>query len=199
MGKGQAGARKKFYKKLGLTVDLDRRKISLDGLIVKETGFVFHKTLHVMQSESIEEPITIDILRSRGGDCITAIMIYAMLRICAAPIKSVVRHYAKSGACYIFQGASERIMMPGSYLALHWAVLRGVESGFTVEDVEVEYDYLLRINDYIYDVIRKRTGMPMGAIKKLCKTSAPINPRQAIQLGLADKIGGRKRRKNKKA
>ncbi|MBI5046024.1 MAG: ATP-dependent Clp protease proteolytic subunit [Candidatus Niyogibacteria bacterium] len=196
MNSGQA--RRMFYKKLGVIVDLDGRKISLNGLIVKETGFVFHKALHVMQSESVEEPITINILRSGGGSCITSIMIYAMLRICAAPVKSVVRYYAKSGACYIFEGASERVMMSGSFVELHWAVLPGFDDCLTVDDIKVEYDYLLRMNNHIYNMIRERTGMPMGAIKKLCKTSAPINPKQAIQLGLADKIGGRKSRKHKK-
>ncbi len=198
MGGGQANTRKKFYKKLGVTVDLDRRMISLDGQIFRETGLVFYRALFTMQSESVEEPITINILRSTGGSSHASLLVYAMLRICAAPVKSVVRYYARSGACYIFQGASERIMMPGSHLTLHWAVLPGFDDCLTVDDIEVEYHYLLVLNNHIYKIIHERTGMPMGAIKKLCKTAAPINPKQAIQLGLADKIGGRKSRKNKK-
>jgi|APGre2960657404_1045060.scaffolds.fasta_scaffold00446_22 ATP-dependent protease ClpP protease subunit len=117
------------------SIDIKSREIFLhsslengeeEGGIDYRSATFLHKNLRYLNTLS-REPIIIH-MHIPGGEWSDCMSMYDVIGLCESPVGIVVYSRAESSGSIILQGADIRIMMPSSYMLIHY--------GFTSLDTE---------------------------------------------------------------
>lgn len=170
-------------------VHIPSRSILLSGEISVERRDEFFK--NIMSLDEKGKDITVYI-SSEGGYTDQGKSIYDIIKTRESHIKGVVLDEASSSASFILQACDERIMMPNSYLMVHIGeestgghpqTKRRWDKKYEDDTKTMEDMYLTRIKE-------KKPRYTRKQLQSLLTFDTILNPKQAIELGLADKVFG---------
>jgi ATP-dependent protease ClpP protease subunit len=144
------------------------------------------KGLHVLNSLG-QEPITIQ-MNNIGGDEYHGLAIYDAIKQSVAPTIIIVYGHAVSMGSVILQAANKRILSANATVMVHMGDLN---LNFDQRDTEANLKEVLRFNEiineiYLHRIREKNPRYSTNQLKELLSTDRYLNPREAIELGLAD-------------
>jgi ATP-dependent Clp protease protease subunit len=85
-------------------------------------------------------------------------------------------------------GRSEkRFLLANNRILLHQPLITGILQG-PATDIDIEAQEILRLRTRLYDILAKHTGKEPEKIEKDCDRNLWLDPEEAINYGLADRI-----------
>lgn len=126
-------------------------------------------------------------INSPGGEVTEGMAIKNILAGCGVPVTAIVDGLAASIASVIAVCADELVMMPNSELMMHdaWGALAGPAADF--RDFANVLD---KVSDDIAGVYAAKSGGDAGEWRAKMQTSLWLMADEAVELGLADSVGG---------
>lgn len=103
----------------GLSVNLARRVIIIKNTITSATSLFFLSCLQQLEIEFPAEPIYLIFDSCRGGDCIAAKYMYAIIRAVKPPVIGIAKKFVNSAALIPFAACRERIAYYGTTFQFH--------------------------------------------------------------------------------
>lgn len=148
------------------------------------------KALHILDSSS-ESPITV-IMNNPGGDYYHGLAIYDAIKACRSHVTIQVMGHAMSMGSYILQAADTRIVAPSSRIMIHYGYFSfsghaktGLKWAKESERLDEQMEAVL-----IEQIHKKIPRFPLAKLKKMLDHDTFIGAKEAVNLGLADKILG---------
>lgn len=165
-----------------------------------ETGVDFEmsrqviKGLHILDNHKADNgraPINV-IMNNPGGDATHGMAIYDAVGGCKNHVTITVYGYVMSMGSVIFQAADERIMMPNASMMIHDGhVSLGNEPPKNAKRWLAEEEKFLEkmYSIYLKRIREKHPKYKKADVRKLCTFDTILSAEEAVDLGLADKIG----------
>ncbi len=144
-----------------------------------------------------KKPILIH-MKTCGGDFIEGMAIYDAILACPCRITILSYTHARSMSSIILQAANRRVLMPDSYVMIHYGT-----AGYygLSQEVETNFEWNKKNNDVMLDIYINKmrskgtfkgetTNKIKNFLKKKIKDKIDVffTPSEAIDLGLADEI-----------
>ncbi|KAJ4969586.1 hypothetical protein NE237_016287 [Protea cynaroides] len=122
-----------------------------------------------------------------GGDLTPSMAIYDTMQSLKSPVCTHCVGYAYSLAGFLLAAGEKgnRVAMPLSRIALQSPA--GAARG-QADDIRNEANELLRIRDYLFGELAKKTGQPVEKINKDLSRMKRFNAQEALEYGLIDRI-----------
>ncbi|KAK4761572.1 hypothetical protein SAY87_029456 [Trapa incisa] len=122
-----------------------------------------------------------------GGDLTPSLAIYDTMQSLKSPVGTHCVGYAYNLAGFLLAAGEkgQRFAMPLSRVALQSPA--GSARG-QADDIRNEADELLRIRDYLFNELAKKTGQPVERIYKDLSRMKRFNAQEALEYGLIDRI-----------
>ncbi|XP_031276954.1 ATP-dependent Clp protease proteolytic subunit-related protein 2, chloroplastic-like [Pistacia vera] len=122
-----------------------------------------------------------------GGDLTPSLAIYDTMQSLKSPVGTHCVGYAYNLAAFLLAAGEKnnRFAMPLSRIALQSPA--GAARG-QADDIRNEADELLRVRDYLYNELSKKTGQPVEKINKDLSRMKRFNAQEALEYGLIDRI-----------
>jgi ATP-dependent Clp protease protease subunit len=139
-----------------------------------------------------ERPITV-ILNSPGGEEVHGMAIYDAISSCQNHITGMVYGEASSMGSVILQACDERVMSPSSIMLIHNGDLY-IEQTYdnAVRFLDLQKKYTKVIEDiYLEKIKEKHPRFTRKRLQELLVLDTYLMAKDAVELGLADKILGR--------
>lgn len=171
-------------------IHIPSRSILLSGEINAERRDEFLKNLLTLDEKGKE--ITV-FLSSEGGYTDQGKSIYDLISSRESHIKGIVLDEASSTASFIAQACDERIMMPNSYMMLHIGEESTGGHPTTKKrwDKKYEADTKVMEDMYLRRIKEKKPRYTRKQLQSLLTFDTILSPKEAIDLGLADRIFGK--------
>lgn len=169
------------------TAALMRGNIYLTGVITEEYALnVVHQLNFLNKSRSIKEIVMwID---NHGGYVHSAFTILNTIELLSKPVVTINMGIAYSAAAVILAHGKkgERFVYANSKTLIHVSWTDGL-GGKEHEIEELLRDMKLD-NQLLYERLSKETGKPVELLKAIMRENRYLSAKEAIKLGLADKI-----------
>ncbi|XP_077235560.1 CLP protease proteolytic subunit 2 [Tasmannia lanceolata] len=122
-----------------------------------------------------------------GGDLTPSMAIYDTMQSLKSPVATQCVGYAYNLAGFLLAAGEKgnRVAMPLSRIALQSPA--GAARG-QADDILNEANELLRIKDYLFQELSKKTGQPVRQINKDLRRMKRFNAQEALEYGLIDRI-----------
>ncbi|EPS59722.1 hypothetical protein M569_15082, partial [Genlisea aurea] len=122
-----------------------------------------------------------------GGDLTPSMAIYDTMQSLKSPVGTHCVGYAYNLAGFLLAAGEKgsRFAMPLSRVALQSPA--GAARG-QADDIRNEADELLRIREYLFNELAKKTGQPVDKIHKDLSRMKRFNAQEALAYGLVDRI-----------
>ncbi|XP_047327146.1 ATP-dependent Clp protease proteolytic subunit-related protein 2, chloroplastic [Impatiens glandulifera] len=122
-----------------------------------------------------------------GGDLTPSLAIYDTMQSLKSPIVTHCLGYAYNLAAFLLAAGEKgnRYTMPLSRIALQSPA--GSARG-QADDIQNEANELLRIRDYLFTELAKKTGQPVDKVYKDMSRLKRFNAQEALDYGLVDRI-----------
>ncbi|KAK1326549.1 hypothetical protein QJS10_CPA01g02640 [Acorus calamus] len=122
-----------------------------------------------------------------GGDLTPSMAIYDTMQSLKSPVGTQCLGYAYNLAGFILAAGEKgsRMAMPLARIALQSPA--GAARG-QADDIQNEATELLRIKDYLYRELAKKTGQPVEKINKDLSRMKRFNAKEALEYGLIDRV-----------
>ncbi|CAI0417503.1 unnamed protein product [Linum tenue] len=122
-----------------------------------------------------------------GGDLTPSLAIYDTMQSLKSPVGTHCVGFAYNLAGFLLAAGEkgQRSAMPLSRIALQSPA--GAARG-QADDIRNEADELLRVKDYLYKELAKKTGQPFEKIDKDLSRMKRFDSQEALDYGLIDKI-----------
>lgn len=122
-----------------------------------------------------------------GGDLTPSLAIYDTMQSLKSPVGTHCVGYAYNLAGFLLAAGEKgnRFAMPLSRIALQSPA--GAARG-QADDIRNEANELLRIRDYLFSELAKKTGQPIEKVNKDLSRMKRFNAQEALEYGLIDKI-----------
>ena len=170
-------------------VCLGTRTVFFFEEINEESARRFVKNLHILDNFR-EGTITV-FLSSEGGDVTHGLSMYDAIRGCKNHVRIVCFGEVASMATLVLQAGDERCMLPNSYLLVHYGE-EGISSQHpkNVERVVAHNKELEKVmlDLYMKRIKEKKKRFTKEQLHDLLVFDTMLKPKQAIDLGLADRI-----------
>lgn len=152
---------------------------SLDGTVSKNTI----KCLKYLDRLS-KDPITL-VLNSSGGAVNDGYAIYDIIRSLRSKVTVEVIGIASSAATLILLAADKKLCHENVEIMVHdgTSFAQGA-----MRDVEKQVDFLKRERIAYYDVLARHTKKPRKFWESICNNDSYFDAKQALKLGLVDRI-----------
>ena len=149
-----------------------------------------------LESEDPTKDINIYI-NSPGGSVSAGLAIYDTMQFVRPDISTICVGMAASMAQVLLcAGATgKRFALPNSRIMMHQPL--GGTQGQAI-DIEIYTKEMLRIRDTLYSIISKHSGKDVATILKDADRDNYMEPKQALEYGLIDRILERNPKKKKK-
>lgn len=168
---------------------LPTKTCDIFGEITEELSDKTLKNLHILDSTT---GLVSARLKSEGGSVVEARAMYDAIKDMKNHIRIVCHGYAESAASLILQAADERIMKENSHLMLHVGEhSMPANHPRNIDRLKEFYDELelWMENVYLVRIKEKRKRFTRSQLKALLQFDKYIFPKEAMDLGLIDKIG----------
>jgi ATP-dependent Clp protease protease subunit len=141
------------------------------------------------QGEDSDKEITL-FINSPGGDIRNVFMIYDVMQMIRAPIKTVCLGKCYSaGAVMLAAGtAGERYAFKSSKVMIHG--IQGIFPipGHDMTNTKNYYEFMRDHNDTIMKMLAHHTGQPLAKVKEDCLRDVWLDAKQALAYGIIDHI-----------
>lgn len=126
-------------------------------------------------------------INSPGGVITAGLSIYDTMQKVSCPVSTIVMGQACSmGAVLLAGGAAGlRFSLPHSRIMIHQP--RGGQEGTSI-DLEIQMKEMIHLRDELYEILSKHTGRSTDDITKACDRDNFMNPVEALNYGLIDKV-----------
>lgn len=143
--------------------------------------------LFMLDNEDHEKKISFWI-HSNGGEISAAKAIIDMMQIIKAPVETVCIGAASSAAAVLVAAGNKgtRSCTPNSRFMIHQAisgVRPGPASHVLTTSKEIEFE-----NNNMLSILADHTGQPFDKLKMDCEHDLYMNPKEAIEYGIVDRI-----------
>lgn len=128
-------------------------------------------------------------INSPGGSVSAGLAIYDTMQFLRCDVATFgVGMSASMGAILLAGGAkNKRYVLPNSRVLLHQPLIGGLMQG-TATDLSIEAKEIIRLRSILYGILAKHTGQKMDRIEKDCDRNLWLDPGEAMEYGLIDKI-----------
>jgi ATP-dependent Clp protease protease subunit len=142
--------------------------------------------LLLLDSQSQEQPINIYI-NCPGGEVYSGLAIYDVMQYISAPVHTNCVGIAMSmGSVILMAGAhGHRAALPNSRIMIHAG-----SSGFrgNTPDVEVQANEILKLREIMEGLYHRHTGHDLEKLRRDMERDKFMNPQDALDYGLIDRI-----------
>jgi len=160
------------------------REIFITDEVNASTSVKLIKELMVLDKLSDEE-VTIYI-NSPGGEVISGMAVYDVIRMMRAPVKTVCIGTAASMGAMLFLAGDKREMLPHTRLMIHDPAFGGGNmAGKKPHELQQYVEKLKQTQDIIVDIIAERTGKSKEEVRDTTKEDSYFNVDEAMEYGLA--------------
>ena len=168
---------------------IPRRTIEIFGEINEEMSSQVVRNLHALDHTTGTINVMIN---SPGGETLHGMAIFDALRGCKNHVRGMVFGEAASSASFILQSCDERCMSPNSYLMLHVGTdpmdmdlhpeaKKSWDKKFQDDEIWMEDVFLKKIK-------QKKKRYTRNQLKSLIRFDKILTPKEALELGLIDRI-----------
>ena len=150
------------------------------------------RAIHKMASDSPNKPIEIH-MSSFGGDPYSMLRLHDEILACPCQVKFVGGGAIMSAATWIMAVCDERVLHPNTTIMVHDG---SEEFGGKHTDTQITAAEMKRLQDLLYDIYAANSRMPKSFWEDVCQRDLYLTAKEAVTLGLADKILESKKRGN---
>lgn len=167
---------------------LKDRVIFLAGGIDDEVANVIVAQMLFLSNEDPNADIHFYI-NSPGGSVSAGLAIYDTMQFLRCDVATYcVGVSASMGAILLCGGAKgKRYSLPHSRVLLHQPLIGGVLQG-AATDLSIEAKEILRLREILYGIIAKHSKTEMKKIEKDCDRNLWLDPNEAVEYGLVDRV-----------
>ncbi len=128
-------------------------------------------------------------INSPGGSVSAGLAIYDTMQFLRCDVATFgVGMSASMGAILLAGGAkNKRYVLPNSRVLLHQPLIGGLMQG-TATDLSIEAREIIRLRAVLYGILSKHSGQPMAKIEKDCDRNLWLDPTEAMEYGIVDKV-----------
>lgn len=128
-------------------------------------------------------------INSPGGSVTAGLAIYDTMQFVTCDVNTYCMGMAASmGAVLLTAGTTgKRYALPNSHIMIH-QVSGGAQG--TAMDVEKTFEFMLGLNNSLYDIMSHHTGKDAATIKKDSERDKYMTAKEACEYGLIDKVLG---------
>ncbi len=175
------------------SICLETRTIFFFEEITSESMQRFIKNLHILDNYK-EGDINIK-MSSEGGCVASGFAMYDAIKACESDVNIYGYSEIASMATVVFQAGNKRILMPNSYMLLHWGdqTISGHPKSnenwlklYKDLDDRCNKIYLEKINNRQKE--KKKKQIQVQELEKMLDFDTVILPKKVVSLGLADLI-----------
>jgi ATP-dependent Clp protease, protease subunit len=167
---------------------LKDRVVFLGGPVDDEVANVIIAQMLFLSNEDPNADVHFYV-NSPGGSVSAGLAIYDTMQFLRCDVATYcVGVSASMGAILLCGGAKgKRFALPNSRVLLHQPLLGGVMQG-AATDLSIEAKEILRLREILYGIIAKHSGTDMKKIQKDCDRNLWLDPVEAMEYGLVDKV-----------
>jgi ATP-dependent Clp protease protease subunit len=167
---------------------LKDRIIFLGGSIDEEHANVIVAQMLFLSNEDPNADISFYI-NSPGGSVSDGLAIYDTMQFLRCSVATYCVGMAASMAAVLLCGGAKgkRCALPNARVLLHQPMIGGVMQGVAT-DLSIEAKEILRLREALYRIIAKHSGTDFKKIEKDCDRNLWLDPAEALQYGLVDKV-----------
>lgn len=128
-------------------------------------------------------------INSPGGSVSAGLAIYDTMQFLRCDVATFgVGMSASMGAVLLAGGAkNKRYVLPNSRVLLHQPLIGGLMQG-TATDLSIEAREIIRLRAVLYGILSKHSGQPLSKIEKDCDRNLWLDPTEAMEYGIVDKV-----------
>jgi ATP-dependent Clp protease protease subunit len=163
---------------------LDRKIFFGNEFNTEACNIVMAELLYL--SSTSDEEIQI-MINSPGGSVVDGLGVIDTMSLIKCPVSTICMGMAASmGAVLLASGAEgRRFVLPHSRVMIHQPST-SFRGKFT--DMEIELAQTARCKKDLYEILSKRMNKPFEEIEALCKDDKWFIGKEAVEIGIADKI-----------
>jgi ATP-dependent Clp protease protease subunit len=150
------------------------------------------RAIHKMASDSPNKPIEIH-MSSFGGDPYSMLRLHDEILACPCQVRFIGGGAIMSAATWIMAVCDERVLHSNTTIMVHDG---SEEFGGKHTDTQITAAEMKRLQDLLYDIYAANSRMPKSFWEDVCQRDLYLNAKEAVTLGLADKILDSKKRGN---
>lgn len=165
---------------------LKDRIISINGEINDTTSQIVIAQLLYLESENKDADISVYI-NSPGGIITSGLAIYDTMNYIKPDIRTICIGQACSMGAFLLAGGTKgkRCSLPNSSIMIHQP-LGGFRGQAT--DIQIHTNEILRVKTQLNSLLAESTGKDIETIEKDTERDNFMNPQEALEYGLIDKI-----------
>ncbi|MHC4544709.1 MAG: ATP-dependent Clp protease proteolytic subunit [Planctomycetota bacterium] len=128
-------------------------------------------------------------INSPGGSITAGLAVYDTMQFLRCDVATYCVGQAASMAAVLLAGgkAGKRYLLANNRVLLHQPLITGILEG-PATDLDIEAKEILRLRARLYDILAKHTGQKPEGVEKDCDRNLWLDPEEAINYGLADRI-----------
>ncbi len=167
---------------------LEERKVFFWGEVNDKTCRDATEKLLYLEADKPGEEITV-YLNSPGGSITSGIAVFDTMTLITSPIKVVVMGMAASmGSILLCAGEKgKRLLMPHSRVLIHQPLITGRMMGPAV-DIHIQAQEMEKLRAELNQILSRASGQPLERIEQDTDRDFYMNPKEAIEYGLADAV-----------
>lgn len=167
---------------------LKDRIVFLGGNIDDETANVLIAQMLFLSNEDPHADISFYI-NSPGGSVSAGLAVYDTMQFLRCDVATYCVGLSASMAAILVCGGThgKRYVLPNSRVLLHQPMIGGVMQGVAT-DLSIEAKEILRLRETLYKILAKHASADLEKIRKDCDRNLWLDPIEAMEYGLVDKI-----------
>ena len=165
---------------------LRHREIECVGEIDAELVYSISRQLRYLAQEDPEAEITMYI-NSPGGDVVSGLALYDVMKGISCPIRTVCLGRAASMGAVLFACGDTRDILPHGSVMIHDPLIAGGLGGSALRIREISDD-LMRVRETVGAILAASTGKTIEEIYEKTARDSFFTAEEAVAFGLADKI-----------
>jgi ATP-dependent Clp protease protease subunit len=128
-------------------------------------------------------------INSPGGSITAGLAIYDTMQFLRCDVATYCVGQAASMAAVLLAGgkSGKRFLLANNRVLLHQPLITGILEG-PATDLEIEAKEILRLRNCLYEILANHTGQKPEKVEKDCDRNLWLEPEEAINYGLADRI-----------
>lgn len=128
-------------------------------------------------------------INSPGGSITAGLAVYDTMQFLRCDVATYCVGQAASMAAVLLAGGKtgKRFLLANNRVLLHQPLITGILEG-PATDLEIEAKEILRLRTCLYQILANHTGQKPEKVEKDCDRNLWLEPEEAINYGLADRI-----------
>lgn len=171
------------FRRIFFGVPIDSSHENNSDFSINSVGHII-RAMDKMISEYPKKPIEIH-MNSYGGDPYALLYLHDYILAASCQVKFFGGGAIMSAATWIMAVCDERYLYPHATIMVHngWESLTG-----NYEDVHIAADESKRLMEVLFKIYAENSHMPKEFWREVCKRDLYLTAKEAVTLGLADKI-----------